>query len=228
LGYKNNGHIKPLNYWRAEKRRDHIYEQNGTNETPIKDMPRSVSYGQKEVNMGLPKKLVDEYKQIVKEDYGQELTDQEAREQAQNLVNFFDLIYECETEDLARKERLKTEPQGFALKTEGYSCCLCGETIYQGITWYDKYGIKCEHCQKAIEKNQIPKKLCKDRDLTYKSWEMKSKFGLHAQTVAKMVREGKIKERVIKNKDGKGIHARLYVKTENPDLKPIGKYNTKK
>jgi hypothetical protein len=173
--------------------------------------------------MGLPDKLVQEYKQIVKEDYGEEITDQEAREQSQNLINFFELIFECESEDRARKERLRTEPKGFALKTEGYSCCLCGQTIYEGVTWYDKYGIKCEHCQKAVEKNQIPKKLCKDPNLAYKSWEMKSNFGLHPQTVAKMVRKGKIKERVIKNKDGQGIHARLYVKTENINLKPVQK-----
>lgn len=40
----------------------------------------------------LSKKLVEEYKQIVKEEYKIELTDQEAFEQATNLVNFFDLL----------------------------------------------------------------------------------------------------------------------------------------
>lgn len=38
------------------------------------------------------------------------------------------------------------------------------------------------------------------------------------KTIAEMIREGKIKERTIKTKGGKGIHSRIYLKKENPKL----------
>lgn len=40
----------------------------------------------------LSQKLIDEFKQIFKEEYGVEYTDAEAREAANNLVGFFDLL----------------------------------------------------------------------------------------------------------------------------------------
>jgi len=167
----------------------------------------------------LSKERIDEFKQIVKEDYGKDLTDQEASDQANNLIGFFEILYEGYCEEQDWKRRLEKEPRGFALGGEGRSCYVCHQSIYNEVTWYDKYGIKCPHCQKAVERNQIPKSIFKDRDSFYLSWQLKDNLGLHSQTVAKMVREGKIKERTIKTRDGKGIHVRIYLKKENLNLK---------
>jgi len=42
--------------------------------------------------MQLSDKSVQEFKRIFKEEYGKEYTDAEAREAAENLVGFFDLL----------------------------------------------------------------------------------------------------------------------------------------
>lgn len=173
--------------------------------------------------MEILQERLDEFKDIFKRNYGKEYTDAEAREAANNLLGFAELIVKFAREEHGWKEKLKVEPGGFALPGEGRTCYVCHQAIYDEVTWYDKYGIKCPHCQKAVEKNQIPKSIFKDRDSFYHGWQLKDKFGLHPQTVAKMVREGKIKERVIKNKDGNGIHARIYLKKENPELKIQGR-----
>lgn len=43
--------------------------------------------------MKLSKKAIDEYKEIYRREYGKTLTDQEAYEQASNLLRLFKVIY---------------------------------------------------------------------------------------------------------------------------------------
>ena len=43
--------------------------------------------------MELSKKAIDEYKEIYQREYGKTLTDQEAYEQASNLLRLFKVIY---------------------------------------------------------------------------------------------------------------------------------------
>jgi len=43
--------------------------------------------------MKLSKKAIDEYKEIYKRKFGEEITDQEAYEQASNLLRLFKVIY---------------------------------------------------------------------------------------------------------------------------------------
>lgn len=169
--------------------------------------------------MGISKEQLDEFKIIMKKNYGKEMTDAEALESATSLLNVFKILLKGEEEEQRWKKRLTDDPRGFAMEGKGRTCYVCRQSIYDGGAWYDKYGIKCMHCQKAVEKNQIPKSIFKDRDSFYYGWQLKDKFGLHSQTVAKMVREGKIKERTIKDKDGSGVHASIYLKKENPDLR---------
>jgi hypothetical protein len=40
----------------------------------------------------ISRKLIDELKTIIKEEYGKELTNQEASEMARDLVGYFDLL----------------------------------------------------------------------------------------------------------------------------------------
>ena len=63
--------------------------------------------------MPISDRLVQEFKEIVKEDYNEELSDEEARKQGQNLVNFFEILHKGDMEERARQERLKKEPKGF-------------------------------------------------------------------------------------------------------------------
>lgn len=158
---------------------------------------------------------LDEFKKIFEKDYGKTYTDDEAREAANNLLSFFKIIMDMSEERYRWDKRLEQEPKGFAMEGNGRSCCICKESI-RGDIWYDKNGLKCIDCQNAIEKKQIPKSVCKDNHSFYTSWELQNRLKVRYQTIAKMVREGKIIERVIKTKDGKGIHCRLYLFRDNP------------
>lgn len=82
-------------------------------------------------------------------------SEMEYRESANNLVSLVKLLYEMGEEHRMWDERLKDEPKGFAIPSEGRSCCLCRETVY-GQVWYDKWGMKCMNCQDAFNKRIIP------------------------------------------------------------------------
>lgn len=46
------------------------------------------------------KEKIDELKRIIKDDFGEELTDQEAHDAAFNLVGFYDTLMKCAWEDI--------------------------------------------------------------------------------------------------------------------------------
>ncbi len=51
----------------------------------------------------LSKKLIDEYKQIIKEDYGVELSDQDAFECATGLVSYVELLMKIDQQTQTEK-----------------------------------------------------------------------------------------------------------------------------
>lgn len=57
----------------------------------------------------LSKKLIDEYKQIIKEDYGVELSDQDAFECATGLVNYVELLMKIDQQTKTEKGEQKTK-----------------------------------------------------------------------------------------------------------------------
>lgn len=165
----------------------------------------------------LTKEQVEEFKRIFKEEYNHEFeSDEEAWDQASRLIDFFEILYEGAIEDMKRKKRLEKEPRGFQMEDKGYTCCVCYRTTFGLSPWYDKYGIKCKYCQKAVEGGVIPKRAIRNRDW-YDSYDLQSKFGLHSATQRKMVREGKLKARQVENGEGSNWYT-LYIKSENQDL----------
>lgn len=163
----------------------------------------------------IDEKYLSEYKRIMKKEYNYEPDDKEAREGANNLLNFFDLLYGVAKEEYLRTQRLKKEPKGFHLE-EGkfYNCLICRDTISGQQTWWDKGGVKCLNCQRAVNKKIIPRNLGKKRDTWYDSWDLKSKFGIHPSSIKKLVREGKLKSRTITNEVG-GNHLQVFLTKEN-------------
>ena len=53
-----------------------------------------------------------EFKEAFKKDYGLELTDEEAGEIAENLVNFFDLLWRWDTEDRQKAKEMEVKKNG--------------------------------------------------------------------------------------------------------------------
>ena len=167
--------------------------------------------------MSLSKESIEEFKKIYKEKYGKELNDQEAYESASNLLGLFDALYKSALEEHKRKHRLKKEPEGFHLTDGIYNCLICHVQISKETSWYDKWGIKCLLCQKAVKNGIIPSFVCKDRDSWYAIWQLEKNFGIKHQTAKKMAREGKLKARIVPYNNG-DPYEYIFLKKENPNL----------
>jgi hypothetical protein len=167
--------------------------------------------------MSLSKEAVEEFKEIHKKKFGKELSDEEAYESANNLVGLFRLLYECDRKEQERKHMLKKEPEGFHLTGGPYNCLVCHRQVESEKSWYDNLGNKCIPCQKAIKAGVIPPFVCKERDSYYVAWELKSNFGISHPTMRKLVRQGKLKARIVTYDDG-APYEYIFLKKENPDI----------
>lgn len=114
------------------------------------------------------------------------------------------------------EERLKEESQGFALSSNGRTCCLCRTSVV-GEVWYDKWGMKCITCQNALNKKIVPGYVFKDdnNEKHITASDLTKKYGIHRQTIKKLIKQEKIKPREFPN----GIT--LFLKTENQNLPEI-------
>jgi len=167
--------------------------------------------------MSFSKESINEFKEIYKKEYGKELSDQEAYESATNLMGFVKILYECAVKENQRKRQLKKEPEGFHLTDGPYSCCICGQQVNGEQSWYNKNGIKCLLCQKAVKDGIVPAFACENNDSWYAMWQMENKFGIKHQTARKLVRLGKLKARIVPYENG-NPYEYVFLKKENPDL----------
>jgi dipeptidase E len=172
--------------------------------------------------MSISDESVQEFKRLYKEKSGEDISDEKAREMGENLVRFFSLLQDMHIKELKIEEKLKSSPNGFDLTEVGsgqYTCMICGRQISGIEGWRDKYGNKCLVCQKAVDDKLIEGWILEDIDNWYKMWEIKDKLDLHHATIRKMVREEKLKTRVVPGKDGKPFEY-LFIAEENYSILP--------
>lgn len=178
--------------------------------------------------MQLSKGVIKELKHIFKEDYKKELSDQEANEITHNLLGFFEVLYEAARKEAIREKKLKDHPKGFHLDDGLYNCIICYKQVTGEESWWDNLGPKCVTCQKTVERKVIPEYVCKNRDSWYAMWELKSKFGIYPATAKRMIREGKLKARIIKDEVGKDYFY-IFLANENKKfLKENSNFKKKK
>ncbi len=165
-------------------------------------------------------KLAEELKKTAKEK-GKEITDEEARDGANNLVGFFELMWECSKKDAIKKKRLEKEPEGFPVDGN-YSCLVCGNSINETTGWYDWYGQTCLLCHKAVKDGIIPTFIFENRNSYFTMWGLDYSFKIKHMTAKKYIREGKLIPRTILNNEGKP-YTYIFLKKENPGF--VEKYN---
>lgn len=163
--------------------------------------------------MKLTPESIKGYKEAHKKGFGEDITLAQAEEYGTRLVSFFALLMKIDHRLKGWEKRLITEPKGFAVQSDGYSCKLCGQSTY-GEMWYDDADLKCLICQRAVDQRIVPKYACRKRDSWYDMGELKDKFNLHPSTVRKMIRNGELKGRVIYNQEG-NPHIWVFLKKEN-------------
>ncbi|MDP3763385.1 MAG: hypothetical protein Q8Q92_01875 [bacterium] len=165
--------------------------------------------------MDISQKQIDDMKELYRKE-GKEISDTEASEAAYNLANFAELIWDISKRDAQLKHRLKKEPGGFPVEGN-YSCLICGNSINSETGWYDNLGQKCLFCTKAVKDGIIPAFVCENRDSYYSMWHLKDKFGIKTPTAKKLVKDGKLKARIILTADGRP-HEYIFLKKENLEL----------
>lgn len=143
-------------------------------------------------------------------------TEAEYRDAARNLIEYVRLSYEIAKEQYGWELRLKKEPDGFWLSSEGRTCYVCHASV-KGQIWFDKWGLKCANCHDAFKKKIFPGYILKDRDNEkhVTDSQLNWKYGLHPQTIKKLTRAGLLTARNVPNGPA------IYLKKENPDLPQI-------
>ncbi len=167
----------------------------------------------------LSDKLIKEYKDIFEVKYKRKISDEEAREGAQNLTNLFEIFYQQFQTEQRRKAKLKDNPDGFLLDDhEGaYNCRVCNYPVSGKEAWWDLNGVKCLDCQRNIKEGVIPGEICQNDDLCIKEWQLQSDYSLHPSTRRKLIREGVLKARDLKREDGSTYYS-VYLVSENKEF----------
>ncbi len=165
--------------------------------------------------MELSNERIQEMKDLLEKNKGRKFTWQEASEEAHNLAGLAELCFDLWKKDIQRKKKLKEFPKGFDLESDGYSCSICRYSA----SWYDKHGIKCMTCQKAIDRKEIPATLGKNKGSWYSRYDLQSYFNIKGPTLNSWIKKGILKARNITNTDNK-VHLQVFLIKDNKDTLP--------
>lgn len=137
-----------------------------------------------------------------------------------NLVQLARMSGEFAGIEATRKRRLEKEPEGFFI-SDGkgpYSCGLCGLGAYGNDIWWNLDGLRCRNCWRNIKEGVIPPlKNRHDDDTYFQDYQIQSDFGVHPATRGKLVREGLLKGRDLKDEKGQAYFT-VYLVSENKEF----------
>jgi len=177
--------------------------------------------------MSLSEEAIKEFQEIYKKEYGKELPYEEAVDSARRLMNLAEICYDSWEEDCRRKKKLEESPKGFHLEGIGYTCFICGDSVSNEETWYDKWGIKCLVCQKAIDKKIVPASAAKNKDSWYSKYDLESRFNIDRHAMNRFMKQGVLKPRIVPNSAGKP-HVHIFLIKDNKDILPPKKLTESK
>lgn len=163
-------------------------------------------------------KLIQETKTTLEKKHGREISWEEARKAAWDIQRLARVVLSMTREEIRRKKMLEESPKGFYLDCRG-TCFICGESPINEKLWYDKYGIKCMICQKAINDKIIPAAISNKKDSWYSKYELELYFNIKGAFLNKLIRQGVLKGRTIPG-DKKKIHLQLFLIRDNKEVLP--------
>lgn len=121
---------------------------------------------------------------------GREVTDKEVEEVAQFMRSLAHIGLDQYLEESRREEKLQQFPDGYPFDKDGLSCGICGLPAPINKSWYDKYGLKCEECQQAVNNGIIPGEITAHKDLYYSDYDLESYFNLDGKAVNRWIKKG--------------------------------------
>lgn len=126
------------------------------------------------------------------------------------------LVLEMYKWESAMAKKLIHHPSGFEISGEGRQCVLCLGT--DSSMWYDKFGIKCLDCERALNAKIVPKYTINgSKESAYFTGSfLISNMGYSKKELKSKVLKGSLKARVIKHNTRDNTY--IFLKKENRDL----------
>jgi hypothetical protein len=121
-------------------------------------------------------------------------------------------------QDTRRKKMLEESPKGFHLDQTG-TCLICGQSTSHEKSWYDRYGLKCLNCQKAINRKIIPVAIAIDKEKWYSKYDLESYFNIKSALLIKYIKHAILKDRIILD-ENKNVHFQLFLIKDNKNVLP--------
>ncbi len=169
--------------------------------------------------MELSDELIQKFKDLTEKKQGEKISWEEAKEGVSSFLRLMELFYKQATIDHKRQLKLKEHPKGFHIEGQGYTCAICYGSISDEETWYDKWGIKCLLCQKAIDKKIIPGSVAKNDNTWYSEHDLHTRFNIDKRAMKEFVKAGVLKPRIVPNASGRP-HVYIFMIKDNKDTLP--------
>ncbi|WP_130855676.1 hypothetical protein [Olivibacter jilunii] len=161
-----------------------------------------------------------EMKAQLEKDCGRVISDHEVRQSMAFMKLLADIVVDLAMEEYKLQGKLSKNPEGFHYDGDRPVCVICKGHASGERSWYDSNGLKCIHCQSAINQGVIPESVAKTEDGHYTLAELQHLFNAKPSTIRKMVKLNIIKERIILNLEEKKVHFRLFLLDDTPGFFP--------
>lgn len=164
-------------------------------------------------------KKIQNIKNVLEKDHGREFSWEEATQAHWDMKRFAELLYEMVQEEHRKQNLLKENPNGFHLDGAGASCLICSNHASGENSWFDKNGLKCMPCQKAIDAKIIPASVINNNDSWYSKYDLESYFNIKGADLNRYIKQSLLKSRIIPS-EGKKVHFQMFLIKDNKDVLP--------
>ncbi|HSU27046.1 MAG TPA: hypothetical protein VLJ68_01615 [Chitinophagaceae bacterium] len=165
-----------------------------------------------------PQQQLQKLKALLEKAHGRAMTEDELIQSFWFVKRLANTICDSSRREDAYKKMLEENPKGFQIEG-GFTCLVCGLSVLNENFWYDKNGIKCMSCQKALDKKLIPKSAINNKDSWYSIYDLEQFFNIDRADLTKYVKSSLLKKRIVPS-DRRKPHLEIFLIKDNKDVLP--------
>src|SRR3569833_2735332 len=151
--------------------------------------------------------------------HGTELSEEQAEKVLDFMYKMAPIALSHAKRQIRRDNKLKLYPKGYSLSGKGFTCWLCHHGG-DGKMWYERFGLKCMLCQRAVDQGIVPGEITQDDTLFYSEFDLGHYFNLKGKALREWIKKGLLKPRTITREDGKGKHYQVFLMSEHEGFLP--------
>ncbi len=157
-------------------------------------------------------------KATLEKELGVEVSMDDAREAFRTIKTLAEVIVSIAMEQCRRKRLLEESPSGFQFDKRG-ACVICRDILPGEELWFDNNGLKCNTCQRAMNKRIVHASVATDEGSWYSAWHLEYYFKIKKPQLRKLVKAGLLKGRIIEHEGGE-VHLQLFLIRDNKSFLP--------